>query len=87
MIEKDTYHHRRLRELSCIDDIHRPPKERFLTNFYTSFYSSSVSDVNISLPHSDVFYIRAALEARFPDRKFTIEEVKKLIKEEFGIDY
>ena len=87
MIEKDTYHHRRLRELSYLDDIHRPPEERFLTNFYTSFFTSSVSDVYLPLPHSDVFYVRAALESRFPDRLFTIEEVKELLKEEFGVNY
>lgn len=87
MIDKDTIYLQQLRELSCIDDFKRPSKERFLTNFYTSFYNSSVHDVNISLPHSDVFYIRAALESRFPDRTFTIEEIKQLIKEEFGIDY
>ena len=87
MIEKDSYHHKLLRELSCIDDYKRPPKERFLRNFYTSFFTSSVSDVHIPLPHSDVFYVRAALEARFPDKIFTIEEVKKLLKEEFGVDY
>jgi hypothetical protein len=44
-------------------------------------------DVHIPLPHSDVFYVRAALESRFPDKKFTIEQVKQLIKEEYGVDY
>lgn len=87
MIDKDTIYLKQLRELSCIDDFKRPPKERFLTNFYNSFYNSSVSDVHIPLPHSDVFYVRAALEHRFPDKKFTIEEVKKLLQEEFGLSY
>ena len=87
MTEKDTCYLRELRELSCIDDFSRPRNERYLTNFYTSFHNSSVMDVHIPLPHSDVFYVRAALESRFPNKKFTIEEVKQLIKEEYGVDY
>jgi len=85
--DKDTYYLRVLRELSCLDDFSRPKNERYLNNFYNSFHTSSVTDIHIPIPHSDVFYVRAALESRFPDKNFTIAEVKQLIKEEYGIDY
>lgn len=69
-----------------MDDYKRPPKERYLNAFYASL-SDSCRDPSRVLPHSDLFYVRAALEAQFPDRKFTIKEIKELIVEIYGVEY
>ena len=37
-------------------------------------------------PDPRLIYCKAALEAKFPDKKFTLEEVKTLIREEYGQD-
>jgi len=84
--QKDTYYDRLLRELSSLEDFNRPQSERYLYNFYSGLSSSSNS-FNRSIPHSDLFYVRAALESRFPGRLFTIEEIKQLIKEVYDVDY
>lgn len=34
--------------------------------------------------HSSVYYCKAALEEKFKPRKFTLDEVEKLLQEEFG---
>lgn len=86
MQQKDTYYDRLLRELSALEDFNRPNSERYLYNFYSGLSSSSNS-FNRSIPHSDLFYVRAALESRFPGRLFTIEEIKQLIKEVYDVDY
>jgi len=39
------------------------------------------------IPHSDLFYIRAALEAKFPGRLFTMDEIRTLVDQEYGIQY
>lgn len=86
VIIKDSYTQKVLRELSTINDFHRPASERFLNAFYGSL-SDFRSDLSTYLPHSDLFYCRAALEAKFPDRTFTISEVEELILEIYGVKY
>ena len=54
--------------------------------FYGSLTDAS-SDPSRVLPHSDLFYVRAALEAKFPGRLFTMQEIKELILEIYGVDY
>lgn len=85
--KKDDTYQRELRELSILPDrVHRPSSERFLERFYASL-SDDRPPTNRVLPHSDLFYCRAALEEQFPDRKFTIDEIKALISEVYGVDY
>jgi hypothetical protein len=40
----------------------------------------------IHIPHSDVFYVRAALRAKFPERgaDFTLQYVEDLMRTELG---
>jgi hypothetical protein len=42
---------------------------------------------SIHIPHSSVFYVRAALQHQFPDREFTLEEVEELMREELDYNY
>ena len=86
MINKDSYHQKLLRDLSSVHDFHRPPQEHFLKLLYSSL-SDARGDPSTYLPHSDIFYCRAALEAKFPDRQFTIAEVEELIYEIYGVKY
>ena len=85
-IHKDTYYEKYLRMMVTVADLVRPPHERFLELFYASL-SDDIAPRSRVLPHSDVFYCRAALEAKFPDRTFTIEETKELIKEVYDVSY
>lgn len=39
---------------------------------------------SVHIPHSDVFFAREALQAKFPDREFSIEEVEQLLEQEYG---
>lgn len=55
-------------------------KENYLEYVYSCLAQKSLPDNRI-LPPSFIFYCRAALEHKFPGKKFTIEEVKSLIKE------
>jgi len=82
----DSLYQQHLRALSSVQDFHRPPSERFLNAFYASV-SDSKGDPSRVLPHSDLFYVRAALEARFPDRLFTMQEIRELILEIYGVEY
>lgn len=43
------------------------------------------NDTNINLPHSDVYYVRAACEARY-NRKFSLAHVEKIMREEGWTD-
>ena len=83
---KDTEFERWIREVSCADDYTRPETERFLNRFYNSL-SASPTSANRKIPHSDIFYIRVALEAKFPDRLFTVKEITQLISEVYGVSY
>lgn len=85
-IHSDTYYQQYLRTLVSVQDLVRPPKERFLELFYASLSDDKAPSSRV-LPHSDVYYCRAALEERFPDQKFTIQETKDLIKEIYGVSY
>jgi hypothetical protein len=85
-VHKDSTYLDELRKLSSVPDFHRPPSERFLNAFYGSVTDAS-TDPSRVLPHSDLFYVRAALEAKFPDRLFTMQEIKELILEIYGVTY
>ena len=50
-----------------------------LTSFYDAIRTNSVERLNI--PHSDVFYVRAAVEARY-GRKFTLKHVEDSMRAE-----
>jgi len=43
------------------------------------------NDTNINLPHSDVYYVRAACEARY-GRSFSLAHVEKIMREEGWTD-
>ena len=86
MSYKETEHERKIREYSSLPDPRRPKSEHFIEYFYEYLYTEKAPDMNM-LPHSDLLYIRAALEDRFPDRTFTMEEVRGLVDQEFGIQY
>ena len=64
----------------------RPTSEHFLEYFYDYVANEKTPDMNM-IPHSDLFYIRAALEERFPDRQFTMDEIRTLVDQEYGIKY
>lgn len=85
-ILKDDTYQQKLRTLASLPDADRPPEDRFLERFYASLCDDRAPSSRV-LPHSDVFYVRAALEDRFPGRKFTVEEVKRLLLEEYGLIY
>lgn len=82
----ETRHERALREYATLPDPRRPKSEHYLEYFYNKLLSGSHTVNANRLPHSDLFYVRAALEDKFPDRVFTIQEVKNLIKDELGVD-
>ena len=86
LIHKDSTYEQKLRTLASLPDIDRVPEDRCLERFYASLSDDKAPSSRV-LPHSDVFYCRAALESRFPDKKFTIAEVKQLLLEEYGITY
>ena len=50
-----------------------------LTSFYDAIRTNSVERLHI--PHSDVFYVRAAVEARY-GRKFTLKHVEDSMRAE-----
>lgn len=77
---------RKIREYSTLPDPRRPSTEHYMEYFYNYIALEKTPDMDV-LPHSDLFYIRAALEDKFPDRLFTIEEVRGLVDQEFGIRY
>ena len=77
---------RSLREYSTLPDPSRPSSEYFMEYFYEYLVSGKTPDMNM-LPHSDLFYIRAALEEHYPDLKFTMDEIRTLVGQEFGIQY
>ncbi len=90
---------RKIREYSTLPDPRRPSTEHYMEYFYNYIALEKTPDMDVlpltigdleytyMLPHSDLFYIRAALEDKFPDRLFTIEEVRGLVDQEFGIRY
>jgi hypothetical protein len=83
---RETEYERKLREFASLPDPSRPKSEYFMEYFYEYLVTEKTPDMNM-LPHSDLFYIRAALEDKFPDRKFTMEEVRGLVDQEYKIKY
>tara|TARA_R110000772_G_scaffold55389_1_gene126422 strand:+ start:340 stop:648 length:309 start_codon:yes stop_codon:yes gene_type:complete len=77
---------RNLREFSTLPDPRRPSSEHFIEYFYEHLYSGKSPDMDM-LPHSDLFYIREALENKFKGSVFTMEEIRKLMDQEFNIKY
>jgi hypothetical protein len=78
-----------LRALSSGLDLRRPVEDRLLENYFEILTSGDANRASVHsyLPHSDLVYCRAALEAKFPDRIFALQEVKDLILEVYGIKY
>lgn len=60
----------------------------YLNRFYLLLASDDESGLkSLKIPHSDVFFVRAALNAKFPElAPFSVEDVEQLLKEE-GIRY
>jgi|TARA_E500000318_G_scaffold5340_1_gene5507 hypothetical protein len=50
-----------------------------LTSFYDAIRTNSVERLHI--PHSDVFYVRAAVEAKY-GKRFSLKHVETIMKEE-----
>ena len=50
----------------------------YTDNVLEAFYYAAVNDTldRLHIPHSDVFYVRAAVEAHY-GRKFTLKEVEE----------
>lgn len=90
-VHKDTESERILRELSTSPDRRRPTTEHYLENFYVALKDTNMTPTAKSksavVPHSDLFYARAMLEDKFPDRLFTLDEVAELIKEVYDVTY
>ena len=82
---KDTPELQRLSALSSGLDRDRPPEDRIVELFFGALTQFSTR-TNTYLPHSDLIYCRAALEAKF-GRIFSLQEVKDLIKEVYGVKY
>lgn len=82
----DTDYERLMREMITAEDMKRPKSERFMHYFYETVVLGAVPDMEF-LPHSDLYYIRSALEAKFPGRLFTMDEIRTLLKEELGVVY
>lgn len=59
-----------------------------LKQFYEALMTDDVSVLDdLHIPHSDVFFVRAALNAKFPELgPFSLERTEQLLKEE-GIKY
>jgi len=53
--------------------------ENVIENFYEAIRTNTVSKLHI--PHSDVFYVRSALEARTGER-YTLKHVEDAMKAE-----
>ncbi len=53
--------------------------ENMLEAFYHAINTNTLHKLHI--PHSSVFYVRAAIEARTGER-FTLEHVERIMKEE-----
>ena len=77
LIHKDSVYEQELRRMSAF---RRTNDKCFLELLYAAL-SEDKGIGSTRIPHSDVFYCRAALEAQFPDKTFTIEETVKLLKE------
>ena len=82
-IYEETETERKLREYATLPDPKRPEQERYLEIVYTQIANNKIPKLS-KIPHSDLFYIRAALENQFSDRKFTMDEIRTLLDQEFS---
>jgi len=82
----DTLEIQKLRFLSSGTDTRRPPEDRVAERYFEAI-SEGNAMARTYLPHSDLVYCRAALEARFEGRTFTFKEIKELIYEVYGVKY
>ena len=55
-----------------------------LTAFYNAICTNTLDRLHI--PHSDVFYVRKALEIKFSPRKFTLKETEDYMRLEGWTD-
>ena len=55
------------------------PEDNILDAFYNALHNNTLHKIHI--PHSSVFYVRAAIEARTGER-FTLKHVENAIKAE-----
>ena len=53
-------------------------KDNVLPAFYEAIRTNSLDRLHI--PHSDVFYVRNALETKFSPRKFTLKETEDYMR-------
>ena len=58
--------------------------DNVLDAFYAAIRNNTLDRLHI--PHSDVFYVRKALEARFAPRKFTLKETEDYMRLEGWTD-
>jgi len=58
--------------------------DNVLSAFYEAIRTNTLDRLHI--PHSDVFYVRKALETKFSPRKFTLEETENYMKLEGWTD-
>ena len=52
--------------------------DNVLSAFYEAIRTNSLDRLHI--PHSDVFYVRNALETKFSPRKFTLKETEDYMR-------
>lgn len=52
--------------------------DNVLSAFYAAIRTNSLDRLHI--PHSDVFYVRNALETKFSPRKFTLKETEDYMR-------
>ena len=58
--------------------------DNVLEEFYRHVLDGNIESLHI--PHSDVFYVRNALETRFAPRKFTLKETEDYMRLEGWTD-
>ena len=58
--------------------------DNVLEAFYDAICNNTLDRLHI--PHSDVFYVRKALEVRFAPRKFTLKETEDYMRAEGWTD-
>jgi len=81
---RDTALEQRLRIQYTGIDTRRPSKDHIAENYFAACAAQEIPRTAY-LPHSSLVYCRAALEAKFPDRIFSLDEVRTLIKEVYGV--
>ena len=58
--------------------------DNLLDAFYNAIHSNSLERLHI--PHSDVYYVRTALDAKFYPRTFTLKETEDYMRLEGWTD-